>query len=60
MNQLRDNIESLPKEKHIELAHILIHKYKVQHDVNTNGIFINLSALSPEIMAVIQEFYDSI
>jgi len=60
MNQLRDKIEALPKEKHIELARILIHKYNVQYDVNTNGIFINLSSVSPEIVAVIQAFYDAI
>jgi hypothetical protein len=57
MNQLKEQVEAMPKEKHIQLARILIHEHKVEYTENQNGIFINLSKVSPAVLTVIQDYY---
>lgn len=47
--ELKDRIEVLPKLYHIEIGKLL-NKYNVHLNENQNGIFINLSKLSPEII----------
>jgi len=53
---LKDKIEQMSKTRHIELARILIHEYKIQYDENQNGIFVNMSELTPSIINKMVEF----
>jgi hypothetical protein len=50
---LKDKLESLTKEKQIALARLLLRK-QVVYDENTNGMFFNLSILSPEVLKEVQ------
>jgi hypothetical protein len=52
---LKDKIEGLAKEKHIALARLLLRK-QVVYDENTNGMFFNLSILTPEVLKEVQEW----
>ena len=56
MEALRDKIEHLTKEHHIELAHHLIEHYHVEYDENSNGIFINMANLSSPALEFIIDF----
>ena len=53
---LKDRLEKMNKPQQIELARMLIHEYKVTYDENQNGIFINMSELSPSILDKIKKF----
>ena len=53
---LKDKIEQMSKTRHVELARILIHEYKIQYDENQNGIFVNMSELTPPIINKMVEF----
>ncbi len=53
---LKDKIEQMSKSRHIELARILIHEYKISFDENQNGIFVNMSELTPTIIDKMVEF----
>ncbi len=53
---LKDKIEQMSKSRHIELARILIHEYKISYDENQNGIFINMSELSSSVIDKMNEF----
>jgi len=53
---LKDKIEQMSKSRHVELARILIHEYKIQYDENQNGIFVNMSELTPSIINKMIEF----
>ncbi len=55
MDILKDKIESLPKIYHIEIGKIL-NSHKIHLNENQNGIFINLSKLSPEIIDKLNEY----
>jgi hypothetical protein len=55
---IKDRIESMTPNYHIELARILIHDNKIEFDENQNGIFINLTQLSPTILTTIEKFID--
>jgi hypothetical protein len=55
--ELKDKIEQMNKSRHIELARILIHEYKIQYDENQNGIFINMSELTPLVIEKMTDFY---
>jgi hypothetical protein len=50
---LKDKLESLTKEKQIALARLLLRK-QVVYDENTNGMFFNLSILSPDVLKEVQ------
>lgn len=52
---LKDKIENLPKMYHIEIGKIL-NKHNIHLNENQNGIFINLSILSKEIIDKIIEY----
>jgi hypothetical protein len=54
---LKDKLESLTKEKQIALARLLLRK-QVVYDENTNGMFFNLSILSPEVLKEIQDWLE--
>jgi hypothetical protein len=56
VSDIKDSIEQMPKNYHIEIARILITKFNVAYDENQNGIFINLSHLSPEVHATMTNF----
>jgi hypothetical protein len=53
---LKDKIEQMSKSRHVELARILIHEYKIQYDENQNGIFVNMSELTPVIIHKMMDF----
>jgi hypothetical protein len=42
----------------IEIGKILIGQYKITHNENQNGIFINLSNVSYEILEKLQKYID--
>lgn len=46
MNKLKEKIESLDKENHIEIMRIF-EKHHITYSENNNGIFINMNDLSP-------------
>lgn len=54
LEQLKNDIERLSKSKHIELLRIL-KENNISYSENNNGVFFNLSDLSPN---VIQKIYD--
>ena len=54
LEQLKNDIERLSKSKHIELLRIL-KENNISYSENKNGVFFNLSDLSPN---VIQKIYD--
>jgi hypothetical protein len=56
LENIRNIIEKMSKEQHIELAQILISHHKVEHDENQNGIFINLINLKQDVITDIQQF----
>lgn len=56
VSYIKDKVEQMSKNYHIEIARILITKYNVSYDENQNGIFINLSQLSPDIHKTISQF----
>jgi len=58
IQSIKDTIEKMPSEYHIELARILIQDNHVNFDENQNGIFINLSLLSPSVVEKIVGFVD--
>ena len=54
--ELKDTLEQMSKSRHVELARILIHEYKIPYDENQNGIFINMSNLTPVVIDKMTEF----
>jgi hypothetical protein len=54
---LKDKLESLTKEKQIALARLLLRK-QVVYDENTNGMFFNLSILSPEVLKEVEDWLE--
>lgn len=55
---MKDCIETMPKHYQIEIGKILINQYKITHNENQNGIFINLSNISDEIIEQLQKYID--
>ncbi len=55
MDILKDKIESLPKLYHIEIGKML-NNYKIHLNENQNGIFVNLSTLSPDMIDKLNEY----
>ena len=55
---LKDKIEQMQKNYHIEIARILIQEHNSSYDENQNGIFINLSNMTPEMHVKIQQFVE--
>jgi hypothetical protein len=55
MDVLKDKIESLPKIYHIEIGKIL-NSYNIHLNENQNGIFVNLSKLSCDVIDKLNEY----
>jgi hypothetical protein len=55
MDILKDKIESLPKLYHIEIGKLL-NNYNIHLNENQNGIFVNLSTLSPDMIDKLNEY----
>ena len=58
LSLLKDKIEQMQKNYHIEIARILIQEHNSSYDENQNGIFINLSNMTPEMHVKIQQFVE--
>jgi hypothetical protein len=48
----------MQKNYHVEIARILIKDYQISYDENKNGIFINLSHLSQEVIEKMIKFME--
>jgi hypothetical protein len=58
VNEMKDRIEQMPKNYHVEMARILINTHKISYDENQNGLFFNLSQLSTEVYEKMQNFIE--
>lgn len=58
LTEMKDRIEQMPKNYHIEMARILINTHKISYDENQNGLFFNLSQLTPEVQINMQQFIE--
>jgi len=56
LTDMKDRIEQMPKNYQIEIARILINTHKVSYDENQNGMFINITKLTPEVQTIIHQF----
>jgi hypothetical protein len=55
LEKLKQDIECLSKAKHIELLRIL-KENNIEYSENKNGVFFNLSELSPSVIKKIYDF----
>jgi hypothetical protein len=55
MDNLKDKIENLPKIYHVEIGKLL-NNYNIHLNENQNGIFVNLSTLSQDIIDKLNEY----
>ena len=58
LTTIKDRIEVMPKNYHVEIGRILIKEEGIPYDENKNGIFINLSLLDKDIHDKIIKFID--
>lgn len=58
VNEMKDRIEQMPKNYHVEMARILINTHKISYDENQNGLFFNLSQLSVDVYEKMQHFIE--
>jgi hypothetical protein len=58
LTTIKDLIEIMPKNYHIEIGRILIKEDNISYDENKNGIFINLSLLDKSIHEKIVKFIE--
>lgn len=58
LTMMKDKIEKMQKNYHVEIARILIKDYQISYDENKNGIFINLSHLSQEVIEKMIKFME--
>jgi hypothetical protein len=58
LTMMKDKIEKMQKNYHVEIARILIKDYQISYDENKNGIFINLSHLSQEVIDKMIKFME--
>ena len=54
--QLKNDIEKLPKEKHIEILSLLYKKSNINITENNNGVFINLTTVSDSIIEELKNY----
>ena len=54
--KLKNDIEKLPKEKHIEILNILYKKNNVNISENNNGTFINLSTIDDKTIQELKTY----
>jgi len=55
---IKERIEKMQKNYHTEIARILIKEHNISYDENKNGIFINLSHLTPEVIEKMNKFIE--
>ncbi len=58
VQDMKERIEIMPKHYQIEIGKLLVGQYKITHNENQNGIFINLSNVSYEILEKLQKYID--
>jgi len=58
VQDMKERIEIMPKHYQIEIGKILIGQHQITHNENQNGIFINLSNVSYEILEKLQKYID--
>ena len=58
VQDMKERIEIMPKHYQIEIGKILIGQHQIIYNENQNGIFINLSNVSFEILEKIQKYID--
>jgi hypothetical protein len=58
IHEIKDRIENMPKHYQIEVGKLLIHQHKINYNDNQNGIFINLSHLTPEVIEKMSKFIE--
>ena len=54
--KLKNDIEKLPKKKHIEILNILYKKNNVNISENNNGTFINLSTIDDKTIQELKTY----
>ena len=52
---IKDKIESLPRQYHSEIARLLM-DHNTPYNENSNGMFVNLSLLSPEVLTKVVQY----
>jgi len=58
VQDMKERIEIMPKHYQIEIGKILIGQHQTIYNENQNGIFINLSNVSYEILEKVQKYID--
>jgi hypothetical protein len=56
VQEIKDHIENMPKHYQIEIGKLLIHQHKIAYNDNQNGIFINLSNISDEVITKLKNY----
>jgi len=59
LSTMKDKIESLSKNYHIEIARIL-KAHNVVFNENQNGIFVNLSAIDSSVIGQVMQYLEYI
>ena len=60
LTTLKNKIESMKKEQHIEILKVIKNKSGININENKNGVFINLSYLEPDVLEEIQKYMEYI
>ena len=55
--EIKEEIEKMDKSSHLEVFNIL-DKEKIPYNSNMNGIFINLSLISTNILKTLEDYID--
>jgi hypothetical protein len=58
--KIKNKIESMSKEHHIEVLKLIRNNSEIVINENKNGVFINLSYLEPQVMETVQKYIDYI
>ena len=58
VQDMKERIETMPKHYQIEIGKLLIGQHQIVYNENQNGIFINLSNVSCEILEKLQKYID--
>jgi hypothetical protein len=53
---IKDRIELMPKHYQLGVGRILLKDHNVSHNENQNGIFVNLSNISDDIITKLQNY----
>jgi hypothetical protein len=58
IEKLRDDIETLPQEKHKEVM-LLLHQHGVKFSFNRNGCFLNLGIVSNDVLIALKDYLNN-